>query len=66
MTLSACGQSRPDPVLMPNPAATTFTNPLKNSGPDPWVTRRNGFYFYTNTTTRNISLLENTAHESSG
>ncbi|MBA2250955.1 MAG: glycoside hydrolase family 43 protein [Chitinophagaceae bacterium] len=27
----------------------TFTNPLKASGPDPWVTIKNGWYYYMNT-----------------
>ncbi|GAB3586013.1 glycoside hydrolase family 43 protein [Hymenobacter daeguensis] len=34
----------------------TFTNPLKVNGPDPWVIRRGGFYYYTNTMGRNITL----------
>ncbi len=29
--------------------AQTFTNPLLNSGPDPWVTYNNGYYYYTHT-----------------
>lgn len=27
----------------------TFTNPLKPSGPDPWVISKNGWYYYMNT-----------------
>lgn len=46
-------------------AQGTLTNPLLPSGPDPWVTQRNGFYYYMNTTggslvirrTRNIAAL---------
>lgn len=34
----------------------TFTNPLLPSGADPWVTYRDGYYYYTNTTARNITL----------
>ena len=30
-------------------AQNTFTNPLKESGPDPWVTYENGWYYYMNT-----------------
>jgi GH43 family beta-xylosidase len=30
-------------------AQSTYTNPLKESGPDPWVTQRNGWYYYMNT-----------------
>jgi GH43 family beta-xylosidase len=46
-------------------AQTTFKNPLLPSGPDPWITTHNGFYYYMNTTgsslviwkTRKISAL---------
>ncbi len=31
-------------------APRTFVNPLLPSGPDPWITRRAGFYYYMNTT----------------
>lgn len=34
----------------------TFTNPLLPDGADPWVTRYNGYYYYTNTTGINLTL----------
>ena len=34
----------------------TFTNPLLSSGADPWCIYKNGFYYYTNSTGRNITL----------
>ncbi len=37
-------------------ASSTFTNPLLSSGPDPWVIYDNGFYYYTDTTAKNITL----------
>jgi GH43 family beta-xylosidase len=37
-------------------ADSTFTNPLLQNGPDPWVIYDNGFYYYTNTTATNITL----------
>ena len=37
-------------------AQQTFTNPLLPSGPDPWVTFRNGFYYYMNSTGRNLTI----------
>jgi GH43 family beta-xylosidase len=37
-------------------AQQTFTNPLLPSGADPWVTYQDGYYYYTNTTARNITL----------
>lgn len=37
-------------------AQSTFTNPLLSSGADPWCTFRDGYYYYTNTTGKNITL----------
>lgn len=34
----------------------TFTNPLLSSGADPWCIYQNGYYYYTNTTGRNITI----------
>ncbi len=34
----------------------TFTNPLLSSGPDPWVTQKDGWYYVTHTTGRNLRL----------
>ena len=36
--------------------ADTFTNPLLESGADPWVTFDNGFYYYMNTTGVNLTI----------
>ncbi len=36
----------------------TFTNPLKLSGPDPWVIRKDGWYYYMNTTGRDLRLYK--------
>ncbi|QIL76899.1 family 43 glycosylhydrolase [Hymenobacter sp. HDW8] len=40
------------------PAASdnTFTNPLLPGGADPWSIYKDGYYYYTNTTGRNITL----------
>jgi GH43 family beta-xylosidase len=37
-------------------AAGTFVNPLLRTGPDPWVVFRDGYYFYMNTTGRNLTI----------
>ena len=37
-------------------AQQTFTNPLLPSGADPWCIYKDGFYYYTNTTGRNITI----------
>ncbi|GAB2538833.1 glycoside hydrolase family 43 protein [Rhodanobacter koreensis] len=38
----------------------TVQHPLLPSGPDPWVTQRDGFYYYTNTQGDRISLWKTT------
>ena len=38
------------------PAKSTFTNPILASGPDPWITFRDGFYYHMHTTGRNLTL----------
>lgn len=42
--------------LAGNAVAETFVNPLLPSGPDPWVIRHDGFYYYTNTLGDRIAL----------
>lgn len=41
-------------------AATTFTNPLLPSGPDPWVFAHDGAYYYTHTLGDRIALWRTT------
>nr|WP_235205255.1 glycoside hydrolase family 43 protein [Oleiagrimonas soli] len=38
------------------PPPETFVNPLLPSGPDPWVIRHDGFYYYMNTLGNRIAL----------
>jgi GH43 family beta-xylosidase len=38
------------------PAADTFTNPLLETGPDPWVVWWKGFYYYSNSSGTNLTL----------
>ena len=35
---------------------TTFTNPLLPAGADPWCIYKNGYYYYTHTTGKNITI----------
>jgi GH43 family beta-xylosidase len=43
--------------MSPSAAANdTFTNPLLQTGPDPWVVLWKGFYYYSNTTGTNLTL----------
>jgi len=37
-------------------SAKTFTNPLFSAGADPWCVYKNGFYYYTHTTGKNITI----------
>ena len=34
----------------------SFMNPIKNSGADPWIIAKDGFYYFTHTTGRNLVL----------
>ena len=43
-------------------AQQTFTNPLLPSGADPWVTYQDGYYYYTNTTAKNLTLWKTKKH----
>ncbi|WNR42089.1 glycoside hydrolase family 43 protein [Paenibacillus roseipurpureus] len=36
--------------------AKTFTNPILDNGADPWVTAKDGFYYYTHTTGNSIRI----------
>ncbi len=47
----AVGQSSPSAA-----SAHTLTNPLKSSGPDPWVVVRDGWYYYMNSTGSNLTI----------
>ncbi len=50
------GGTTPTPTPTPAPAATTFTNPLLPSGPDPWVAQKDGFYYFMATTGNNVTI----------
>ncbi|WP_345243454.1 glycoside hydrolase family 43 protein [Nibrella saemangeumensis] len=43
-------------VLTPAWAQRTLTNPLKASGPDPWVVYKDGWYYYMNTVGNRLDL----------
>lgn len=51
--LSGCGAPNVEPSA---PAASTYTNPLLPSGPDPWITQVDGVYYYTHTLGDRIAL----------
>jgi hypothetical protein len=46
-------------LALPSLAAQdTFANPLLPSGADPWSIHKDGWYYYTHTTGRNITLFK--------
>jgi GH43 family beta-xylosidase len=57
---AACGKKsnngNPTPPPPVNPPGTTFSNPLLPSGPDPWVIKKDNFYYYTHTLGNRIAL----------
>lgn len=40
------------------PPSATFTNPVLNQGPDPWVIYWKGFYYYMNSPGKNLFLIK--------
>jgi len=44
------------PATQAQKAAGTFNNPLQTNGPDPWVIRQGGYYYYTNTTGNDLQI----------
>lgn len=52
----AARAQQPAPTPPPAARAATFTNPLLPAGADPWSIYHEGYYYYTHTTGRNITL----------
>ena len=50
---SSGGGSTPPP---PPAGQNTFTNPLLSSGPDPWIIRKDSYYYYTHTLGNRIAV----------
>jgi GH43 family beta-xylosidase len=53
--LLACREDHHSPDPLP-PDGNTFTNPLLTSGPDPWVYQKDGWYYVTHTTGKDLRL----------
>lgn len=51
---SGSGSGDPDPD--PPTADKTFMNPIKSSGPDPWVIQQGAYYYYTQTSGNKLSI----------
>ena len=56
--VGACGwgQDAPAGGAVGGAAGNTFTNPLLENGPDPWVVYWKGFYYYSNSSGTNLTL----------
>ena len=53
-----------EPIVPPQPSVTadsTFVNPVLPSGPDPWVIKKDSFYYYTHTVGDKILLWKTKA-----
>ncbi|MGI8599553.1 MAG: glycoside hydrolase family 43 protein [Chitinophagaceae bacterium] len=50
---SGGGDPLPQPPTVP---VNTFTNPLLTSGPDPWIIKKDNFYYYTHTLGNRIAI----------
>ncbi len=55
-TLVLCAQDAKPDAATPSRSSVTFTNPLLPTGPDPWVEYKDGFYYYMNTTGKNLTV----------
>jgi GH43 family beta-xylosidase len=53
--LLLCPNLAGQPAARPS-GSEVLVNPLLPVGPDPWVTYKDGYYYYTNTTASNITL----------
>ncbi len=58
----SCGKKDPvSPPVTPPPANTTFANPILNRGPDPWVIKKDSFYYYTHTSGDRLQIWKTKA-----
>jgi len=61
LLFTGCGKSNGGGTPAPPPAPTkTFVNPLQN-GADPWVIKKEGLYYYTQTLGNRVALWKTTA-----
>ena len=55
-TVVICSLLSAQELALAQAAQGTFANPVLPSGPDPWVTFRDGYYYYMHTTGRNLTV----------
>lgn len=60
LSTSSCGDKSGDDNNPPLPPANTFINPLLQSGPDPWIIKKDNVYYYTHTLGNRIALWKTT------
>jgi GH43 family beta-xylosidase len=56
----SCGRGNDNGGTNPPLPSNTFTNPLLPSGPDPWIIKKDSYYYYTNTLGNRIALWRTT------
>lgn len=56
----SCGKGNGNGSNHPPPPSNTFTNPLLQSGPDPWIIKKDNYYYYTHTLGNRIALWRTT------
>ncbi len=56
LVVATCGWAGVAPRAEAQAGGHTLTNPLKSMGPDPWVVVHNGWYYYMNSTGRNLTI----------
>ena len=57
LVLLSCGKKSGGGITTPPASsATTFTNPLLQSGPDPWIVQKDSLYYYTHTLGNRIAI----------
>ena len=52
----ACDKKGGNPPQPPPQPSNTFTNPILNSGPDPWIIQKDNQYYYTHTLGNRIAI----------
>ncbi len=61
IVLPFCGKNKASSITTPLPSTTKkFTNPIIN-GSDPWIMKKDGFYYYSHTLGNRVALWKTTA-----
>lgn len=61
VSVASCSKKTESQTTNVSSDPTSFTNPVLESGPDPWVIKKDSIYYYTNTLGNRIALRKTTA-----